>query len=943
MSNRTVRRITVLMSAFVIVAILAPARAADKYVKKATWVESMIASREAIANQKKPANAKPKRRRRRGDPNAPLWAFLRKNFTSESDVREMAWELKDNIWTGDWKPGTSAPSLAGRYAAAAAKLSPRHAESAKLLAGAKDAAGLAKVREVYLQARLYHVAMSKIKRFNLSGLRATIAQLAKKGADVSKHLARLDAIQARATAMSASTPSDEAIAKLEAEVKNLRYDAMIKDNPLMNFKKLLFVKRFKYQSNHYYTDFINGCKTFGGNLCVLDLKSGDVIDLIPEMKEGIFGRFDLHFNADKIVFAWKKEINEGFRIYEVPIDPKTGKRSGKVRQVLAAPHNEKEIQKKYRVGGRSVYHHGTDDMNPVYLPDGGIAFISSRCQYGILCNTPDDFTTTLLYRVDADGKGLQKLTNSAVSEATPSILNDGRIMYTRWEYLDKGSVTNKCLWAVRPDGTGQAEIYGSDIAYPASFHQGRAIPGTNTRFVFLGVPHYPQNGVGTVIRIDMTKNIRTREPMTYITPDVDVRGQGGFWHDPESKWGPRRLFKEPFPLSEDFFLVSMSVDKNWKHPTAWDICLLSESGDTATIHSDPKIGLFQPIPLKKRKLPAILKGAINPELAAKGLAVCVVTDIYQGMEDTPRGSIKYIRINEQIPRPWASRRRWGGDSHDQQHVTITAATHLGLKIQVGVVPVEADGSAHFYVPADKNVYFQALDENYMEVQRERTCVNYRPGESRSCIGCHETPNEIVSAKTKVVSALKRKPSSPGPQPGEKSGSKPLYYPVDVQPVLDKHCIKCHSGEKPKGDLDLSGTLTRLFSVSYENLLKRRNYGLFPMIRENHPKAGNTKYLPARSLGSHASLLIAMHSKGKVKLKDPELAADAKRLAKVHEKVNLPLEDMIRLQTWVESNGQYYGSYYGRRNLKYKDHPNFRPIPTFENARSTTAPLPEDKR
>jgi hypothetical protein len=288
-------------------------------------------------------------------------------------------------------------------------------------------------------------------------------------------------------------------------------------------------------------------------------------------------------------------------------------------------------------------------------------------------------------------------------------------------------------------------------------------------------------------------------------------------------------------------------------------------------------------------------------------------------------------------------------------VTITKDTHLGLKIQVGIVPVEKDGSAHFYVPADKNVYFQALDENYMEVQRERTCVNYRPGESRSCIGCHETPNDIVSAKSRVVSALKRAPSKPGPQPGEKSGSKPLYYPVDVQPVLDKHCIKCHSpkdGKKPKGDLDLSGTLTTLFSVSYENLVRerrggkgRRRFDLFPTIGENHPKAGNTEYLPARSLGSHASILIAMHSKGKVKLKDPKAAEIAAKLAKVHEKgkVNLPLEDMIRLQTWVEANGQYYGSYYGRRNLRYKDHPNFRPVPTFENARSTTAPLPEDKR
>jgi len=882
------------------------------------------------------------------NPNIPIWSFLRKTFTDDAARNEMTWEIQDGVWRNDWKPGDYA-ELARRYAAASHR-SPMHAKRAAALArGARDASGLAKVRKEYLRSRAYESVMDKLKELDIAGLRTMLGVLEKSGAKTGRNLAKLEAIEKRAVRMADTEITPEAMTAFKTEVQRVRYDALIKDNPVMDFGKLLFVKRFKYQSNHYYTDFINGCSKFGGNLCVLDLKSGEVIDLIPEMKEGIFGRFDLHFNADRIVFAWKAEREEGFRLYEVPIDPKTGKRTGKVRRILAPPANEKDIQDRYRKG----YHHGTDDMDPAYLPDGGVVFISSRCQYGILCDAPDVFCTTLLYRIGADGKNLQKLTNSAVSEATPTTTNDGRIMYTRWEYLDKGSVTNKCLWAVRPDGTGQSEIYGNDITYPPSFHQGRPIPGTNTKFVFLGVPHYPQNGVGTVIRIDMTKNIRTREPMTYITPDVDVRGQGGFWHDRAGKWGPHRLFKNPFPLSEQFFLVSMNVQKNWKHPTAWDLCLLAETGDTAVIHSDPEIGLFQPTPLKKRKTPPILRGALDPELARKGLAVCVVTDIYHGMEDTPRGSIKYIRINEQIPRPWASRRRWGGDTYDQQHVTITKDTHLGLKIQVGVVPVEADGSAHFYVPADKNTYFQALDENYMEVQRERTCVNYRPGESRSCLGCHETPNEIVSAKHKVVTALKRKPSMPGPQPGEKSGSKPLYYPVDVQPVLDRHCIKCHSpkdGEKPKGDLDLSGTLTTLFSVSYENLVRerrggngRRRFDLFPTIGENHPKAGNTEYLPARSLGSHASILIAMHSKGKVKLKDPKQAEIAEKLAKVHKKVNLPQEDMIRLSTWVDANGQYYGSYYGRRNLKYKDHPNFRPIPTFENARSTTAPLPEDQR
>ncbi|MDP6634979.1 MAG: hypothetical protein QGG42_08790, partial [Phycisphaerae bacterium] len=94
--------------------------------------------------------------------------------------------------------------------------------------------------------------------------------------------------------------------------------------PLFDFGKLLFIKRQTYHSSHFYTDFIDGCTRYGGNLCVLDLKTRKVTDLIPEMKDGIFGRFDLHFSAKKIVFDWKKAQKEGFRIYEIDIDPVKG-------------------------------------------------------------------------------------------------------------------------------------------------------------------------------------------------------------------------------------------------------------------------------------------------------------------------------------------------------------------------------------------------------------------------------------------------------------------------------------------------------------------------------------------------------------------------------------------------------------------------------------------
>jgi len=864
------------------------------------------------------------------DPYGPLWTKLIRDFADPAARREMAWEREDGIWNGVVSSKDLA-ALAKRYATSSHRSGPLSKKAAAAAAKAKTAADLAAVRGLYLQSRRSAEALARLGMLDLAGLRAMLKHLAAQNPKAQRFIKRLDDLETQAATWSTGDTPAGTMEKWQAAVHALRHDALIAHNPLMNFDELLFVKRFKYQSNHYYTDFINGCKKFGGSLCKLDLKTGEQTDLAPSLGEGIFGRYDLSFDAKRVVFAWKKAQEEGFRIWEVRTDG-TG-----LKQLTFPADNEAHLVKMYKRG----YHHGTDDMDPCYLPDGRICFISTRCQYGILCDSPDIFTTTLLYVMDADGKNMQKLTNSSVSEATPAMTNDGRIMYTRWEYLDKGAVSNKCLWAVRPDGTGQSEIYGNDIAFPPTFTHGRPIPGTNTKFVFTGVPHYPQNSIGTIIVADTTKNIRTREPMTYITPDIDIRREGGFWHDRASKWGTTRYFKDPYPLSAGFFLVSMNKGKHYNDMVNWGLFLLDAAGETALIHKDSAIGCFQPMPLRPRKTPPILRGPIDKKLAKKDLAVCVVTNIYHGMEDVEPGTIKYIRVNEQIPRPWAARRYWGGDCVDQQHSTITLNTHLGLKVQHGVVPVEADGSAHFYVPADANVFFQALDADYMEVQRERTCVNYKPGESRTCIGCHELPNDAPAIPTgRTTLAVRRAPSTPGPQPGEVTGAKPLHYVTDVQPVLDRHCVKCHSGEKPKAGLDLSGTLTKMFNVSYENLLRRR---VFRIIGENHPKTGNVHYLPAKSLGSHASLLVAIHAKGKVKLKNARLAEKATKLAKVHEKVKLSQAEMIRLTTWVDSNGQYYGTYYGRKNLQYKDHKNFRPVPTFATARSRTAPLPHDER
>ena len=432
---------------------------------------------------------------------------------------------------------------------------------------------------------------------------------------------------------------------------------------------------------------------------------------------------------------------------------------------------------------RAHYHHGTDDMHPCYLPDGDICFISTRCQYGILCDAPDDFTTTVLYRMRPDGSGMRRLSNSSVSEASPAMLPDGRILYTRWEYLDKGAVSVKCLWAMYPDGSYSSEVYANDISLPPTFIYGRPIPGAANHYVVCGTPHCPQNGIGTVIRLNMGGgSIRTREPMTYMTPDVDIQAEPGFaFRDANGRWrrdgsGRGRLFKDPYPLSKQYFLVSHKpAGTEWTDPKGYGLYLLDETGRVSLIYRDPDISCWLPYPLQARPVPPVLKSSRDPELAEQGLARCIVADVYHGLQGVERGTVKHLRVLEQVPRPWASRRRWGGDGYDQQHVTITKDTHLGLKVQHGVVPVEPDGSAHFLVPAGKNVFLQALDEHYMAVQTERTYVNYMPGETRSCVGCHETLEHAPAVG--ALQALARPPSTPGPQLGETSGSRPLLMPL----------------------------------------------------------------------------------------------------------------------------------------------------------------------
>lgn len=726
-------------------------------------------------------------------------------------------------------------------------------------------------------------------------------------------------------------PTDPAWDELSNEIATLKHRALVAENPLLKNKKILFAKRHAYCPGWYYADF-NYATQFGGNLCILSLDSGEVQELVPELEGGIFDRFDLSFDATRIVFGYKKEKGHGFRLYEVGVDG-TG-----LRQITTDPADEPQRIARYRhpaYGENGSYQHHTDDFHPCYLPDGNICFTSTRCERGVLCDQPDHLSVNTLYRVDRDGTNLQPLSEGALSESTPSITNDGRILYTRWEYVDKGVIAVQSLWAMRPDGSGSFEIFGGQHEFPPVLIHARAIPGQNQQFVSTCTMHHPF-AVGPVSLIDTRRPLLTQQPLQSLTPDTSlcIDGPGGFpqgeqyTHWKNGRWVPDNcgpLFADPFPLADPttghssgkFFLVICNPDRPWNDRNAYALYLIDTFGNRVPIYADPKISCWQPMPLEPRPIPPVLPSFIADRQYSEETnentenhATIVLSNIYAGLDNVEPGTVKYLRIWEQVPRPWSARRFWPHDETQGQHAVISLNSHIYVKILHGIVPVDDDGSAHFTVPADKNLFFQALDKDFMEVQRMRTFIDFQPGEKRSCVGCHLTAHTAPANVS--MTATTRPPVSPSPQLGE-TAPRPIHYVTDVQPIFDRHCVECHNEKQSDGQLDLSGTLTTYFNRSYEQIMTKDLVAHIQEFIGPQPDAQkrNTVSLPPYSLGSHASRLVEV-------------------LRQNHYDVKLSPEEWIKLITWVDANGPYYGSYFGRRNLMYRDHPDFRPIPTLSS-------------
>ena len=734
----------------------------------------------------------------------------------------------------------------------------------------------------------------------------------------------------------------------------------------LGFDEIIFVKRKPYSSDHYYTDINNGTSgdrfLADNGIYIYNLRTQQERAVLTAANlpggKGFIGKISLSFDARRVIFDFRQDPGSGFRIWEVNTD------GTDLRQISFPPADE--ARKVARWG--KAWH--TDDIHPCYLPDGKIIFSSTRCEHTILCGGSAALVAPVLHRIDADGRHIEQLTKSPVSEFCPVVLDDGRVMYHRWEYIDKGARVCKTIWSMNPDGTMPRELYGVSDDTTTVYMYPQSIPGIGRRLVCVGTCHFPQGGcLGAIMLIDLQRSARKRGPdpdeadyvqwdekyaVANITPHVFIERRtepgwhflakdGKYVHDRDGRSG--HLYTHPYPVSENMFLVSYKADPSDHYKNiadAYSLYLIDTRGNHCFVHKDDKLSCWHPTPLVARKVPPKIYSFRHPTYAASDEALCIVTNVYQGMDGVEPGEVKWLRINEAIPRYWDTGRRWGSATSSSSWKAA-----LWPRVQWGVVPVEKDGSAYFKVPANRNIFFQALDENFMELQRERTYVNYHPGEVRSCVGCHGRTNHAmhrISAQKPI--ALNRAPSTPQSQPcdlvengGNDRAEQIIHYSTDIQSIFNAKCVSCHGNDNPDGDLKLTDDVTVYYNTSYEELCMKQLAG--PIIPEftsfRRGDRGNYSgaFLPPKSLGCYESIMIDMLTN----------STHPKNAQYDHSQMLTETELMI-LSRWVDSNYQFYGTYYGRHHSNWVSpdpgKPSYKPAdfrrkPLFEEAISMFAP------
>lgn len=617
-------------------------------------------------------------------------------------------------------------------------------------------------------------------------------------------------------------------------------------------ENILFVTRSQYLQDHhntatlFQTGEINTASFRGGAaLKIFNTKTGRV-NILLETKNGVIRDPEVSFDAKNIVFSYRKDSADDYHIYEIGVDG-----SG-LRQITKGA--------------------GLSDIDPLYLPDGGILFSSTREPKYCMCNR---HVMANLYRMQADGSQMTQLGKSTLFEGHSALLNDGRIIYDRWEYIDRNFGDAQGLWTVNPDGTRHAIYYGNNTNSPGGIIDPRPIPGSNLILCIFGSCH--DRPWGALTLLDRTKGVDGKDAVVKIWPESskDLMGKGN-WD--QFMQIPVR-YEDPYPINAEKFLVSksISIDKPGMHPVnqKMGIYLVNATGEEELLFEDEELSCFDPIPIVARKAPPVIPFKRDFSNAPGQF---YISDVYEGthMEGINEGDIKYLRVIESPPKRTWTHTSWGGQG--QQAPGVNWHSFENKKI-LGTVPVESDGSAYFEVPNSKYVYFQLLDKDKKMLQSMRSGVIVHSGEINGCIGCHENRLSAPANVNKMPAALQKSVQKLHGWEGE---TKTFSYLREVQPIFDKHCVKCHDfGKKAGKKLLLAGDKNPYFNASYMDIQMKK------MI--TCVGGGPADIQQALSWGSHKSKLIQVIEKG-------------------HGSSEMTKKELETLYTWIDLNGVYYPEY-----------------------------------
>ncbi len=550
----------------------------------------------------------------------------------------------------------------------------------------------------------------------------------------------------------------------------------------------------------------------GGRLCKLNLRTGKLTVLLDDPRGGVRDP-QLHYSGKKILFSYRKGGTPTYHLYEINTDG-----SGLV-QLTDGPD---------------------DDIEPTYLPDGGIMFCSSRCRRFVNCWYSRVAT---LYRCDADGGNIRMVSSNNDHDNTPWVMPDGRVLYMRWEYVDRSQVHFHHLWTSNPDGTGQMIWYGNELGGIAML-DAKPIPQTNQIVASFSPGHGAPEHMGHV---------------TIVDPDAGPDFQATTRRVSRNN----RLFRDPYPVSKDCFLVA----------SRRGIFVMDGEGETELIYELSKedkqkhLECHEPRAVRARPREPVIASRVD---LTRETGELVLADIYEGrnMVGVERGEIKKLLVLEQLPEPVHFS---GGMEPISIGGTFTLARILGT------VPVEPDGSAYMELPALRSLFFVALDENDLSVKRMQSFVTLQPGERAGCVGCHEQRSRVPGIRTDLM-ALRREAT---PLTPITDVPDVLDFPRDIQPILDRHCVKCHNRDDRQGGVDLSGDHTPKYSTSYWTIIGR---GLVADGR-NQPYGNRSP----RSIGSSASRLMQL--------------VDGS-----HYGAELNQVERKTVRLWIETSATYPGTY-----------------------------------